>query len=234
MPFEATADDIDFELLAVYLKALAHPSRLKLLWQLRAPANAANLAVRPHRKDDLPAERSMSRQSAMKHLEQLEQVGVIKRVEGHEGGADRWVTNVPHVFALVEEMRKLTAIPAAAPELEQTVERTQRKGPEWVKGTKLVLLTGPWEGKLWRLEGAGPWTVGRSRARSIALTYDPFVSAEHATLERKGSEFRLAVGEDAKNPSAVNFSKLAPGTSRALRHGDIVGLGRSVLVFHQE
>lgn len=234
VPFAAAPEEIDFDLLAAYFKALGHPGRLELLWRLRFPANPAEVEVRPRRKDQLAPERAMSRQTVLEHLAKLEEAGVVTRVANPEGGADRWVTNVPQLFSLVEEIRKLTAIPSAPSlDAEETVARADDASTPWLAGPKLVLMSGPWEGRLFALQGSGPWVIGRSRSKPVALTYDPFVSAEHAVLEKRGAKFQLAVMPDTRNPTQVNFASLPPGKPRALSQGDIIGVGRSLLVFHE-
>jgi DNA-binding transcriptional ArsR family regulator len=232
VPFQVDRGDIDFDLLSTYLKALAHPRRLELLWHLRAPSAASAIALRPARKDDLSPDRAMSRQTVEAHLDRLQEAGVVRRVPDADGGADKWVTDVPHVFALMEEFRKLTAIPPAGPVLlEETMTRKDLGAVVWSKGPKLVLMSGPWEGRLFPLQGAGPWRLGRSRSNDVPLTYDPYVSAEHATLRHEGGAWRVAP-EGEKRGLRVNFAPLAPGTSRPVAHGDIVELGRTLLVFH--
>lgn len=232
MPFAAAPEDVDFELLATYLKALSHPRRLELLWRLRHPANPTDIQLRPHRKDDLSPERAMSRQTVEEHLSRLAEVGVVARIARPEGGGDVWATDVPHVFAFIEEMRKLATIPPVAiADPEETMAGATPRPEGWPKGPKLVLLSGPWEGRAFPLDGPGPWTVGRSRSRHVALTYDPFVSAEHVTLRRDGADaYRLDVSMETKNPSLVNFGAVTPGTSRALAHGDVIKLGHSLLL----
>jgi len=231
-PFELAGEEVDFDLLAMYLKALANPGRLELLWQLRYPANPAELSIKPRRRDALPADRPMSRQTIASHLEQLEEIRVVSRLEDADAGV-RWATNVPQVFALVEELRKLTAIPSTNIDVEETVASRAGEASAWREGPKVALLSGPWEGRVFDLAGDGPWTIGRSRSRSIAMTYDPFVSAEHASLLRSSGRYVLTIAPDARNPGRVNFTALAPGASRQLRHGDVLGLGRSLLLFHE-
>jgi DNA-binding transcriptional ArsR family regulator len=234
VPFAAEPEEIDFDLLAAHLKALAHPGRLELLWRLRFPANPAEVEVRPRRKDQLAPERAMSRQTVLEHLAKLEEAGVVQRVANPEGGADRWVTNVPQLFSLVEEIRKLSAIPSAPTlDAEETLARADDRSTPWLPGPKLVLMSGPWEGRLFPLQGPGPWAIGRSRSKAVALTYDPFVSAEHAALERQGARFHLAARPDTRNPARVNFAPVRADAPRALAHGDIIGVGRSLLVFHE-
>lgn len=235
MPFELSAEDVDFDLLAVYLKALSNPGRLELLWRLRFPASSGDLTVAARRRDAMRPGRPMSRQALDLHLAQLERIRVVSRVPNPEGGADRWATNVPQVFGLLEELRKLTAIPAApAVDVEETVASRGGALTAWPAGPKLVLLSGPWEGKVFELHGKGPWTIGRSRTREVALTYDPFVSAEHAALALEGKGAALKVAADARNPARINFVPLAPGATRELRHGDVVGVGRSLLLYHAD
>jgi len=234
VPFAAGSEDIDFDLLAAYLKALAHPGRLELLWRLRFPTNPAEVEVRPRRKDQLTPERAMSRQTVLEHLAKLEEAGVVTRIANPEGGADRWVTNVPQVFSLVEEIRKLTAIPSAPTlDAEETMARKDDASTPWLPGPKLVLMSGPWEGRLFALQGQGPWPIGRSRTKAVALTYDPFVSAEHAVLAKAGGKFELSVLPDTRNPTRVNFAPVTAGKPRGLGQGDIIGVGRSLLVFHE-
>lgn len=226
-----TGEPIDYERLSTYLKALAHPARLEILSRLRVPSGAADLAIRPRRKDaDLSAERPMSRQAILEHIEVLEGVGVVGRLPEAEGA--RFVTSAQHVFALLEELRRLTTIePAARVDVDATMAGGEAKAASWHQGPKLVLASGPWEGRVFPLEGAGPWSMGRSRTRDVALTYDPFASAENATLTRDGARFTVAPEPGARSPVRVNFRAIT-GT-QALQPGDLVGVGRSVLVFQE-
>lgn len=227
-------EDVDFERLAAHLRALSHPARLEILWRLRIPHKPVDVLVRPRRQDaDLPQERAMTRQSIQAHLETLEEVGVVLRTEDPEGGGAQWVTSHQHLFALIEEMRCLTAIrPAARVDVDATLSHQPATGSSWPAGPKLVLVTGPWEGQVFPLAGAGPWTIGRSRSCDVSLSYDPFVSAEHARVERAGKTFSLETAPGARNPPRLNFEPV-PGRAspRMLEAGDVVGLGRSLLVF---
>lgn len=233
-PFEADPERIDFDLLATYLKALASPVRLELLWKLRQPTAAGDVELRPRRPDDLGADRSVSRQTIAVHLEKLEEAGVASRVPGPEGNAGRWVANVPHLFALIEEMRKIARIPPSEHlDLDATVPRAPAEQTPWEPGRKLVVLTGPWEGRVFPLEGAGPWSLGRSRAAHVALTFDPYVSSEHAEVRLAPEGHAIAVHAKARNPASLNHGPIPPGASRLLRHGDAVGLGRTTLLFRE-
>ncbi|GEM_PF-3538343 len=223
--------DVDVERLSAHLRALAHPARLELLRLLRRPAAPAEMEVRPRRRDaDLHPERAMSRQSIMDHLATLEEVGVVNRIEAD--GATRYVTSAQRLFALVEELRSLTALePSMRVDVEATLANGAADAPAWTPGPRLVLLGGPWEGRAFALAGAGPWTLGRSRERDVALTYDPFASAEQARIERQGATLTVRPEEGARNPTRLNFATLATGAPRPLRPGDVIGIGRSHLVF---
>jgi DNA-binding transcriptional ArsR family regulator len=222
--------DIDFERLSSYLKALAHPARLEILYRLRIPATPGDIVVRPRRRDEgLSQERPMSRQSLMEHIEQLEAVGVVDRVPG---ASNDFVTSPQHVFAIVEDMRKLSAIePAMQVDVDATFAGVADARPSWPAGPRLVLVSGPWEGRAFALAGAGPWTVGRATGQSIALTYDPYASGECARVVREGGAVRLEPIAGARNPPQVNFTPVA--AARALRPGDVVGVGRSLLVYQE-
>ena len=219
----------DFERLAARLKALAHPARLEILWRLRAPATAGEIDVRPRRRDEgLQAERPMSRQSVMEHIEVLEGIGVVRRLPEPEGA---WVTSHQQVFALVEGLRELSAIePTQRVDVDATMPGLRAIAAAPVEGPRLVLVNGPWEGRAFPLAGEGPWTLGRSRQQSVAISYDPFCSAEHAILERAEGALRLRGNPGARNPPRVNFAPLAADESRDVRAGDVVTLGRSHLV----
>lgn len=224
------AEDIDFEKLTTYLKALAHPARLEILWRLRIPAAASDIVVKPRRRDEgLSQERPMSRQSILEHIQQLEEVGVVNHVEG------QYVMSSQHVFAIVEDLRKLSAIePAMRVDVDSTMAPTDGKGSGlglggWRAGPKLVVVGGPWEGRAFDLAGAGPWTIGRAASQTVALTYDPYASSESARLVRDGAAWLIEAAPGARTPARVNFAAI--DKPRALRSGDIVGVGRSLLVF---
>lgn len=227
------AEDIDFEKLTTYLKALAHPARLEILWRLRIPAAASDIVVKPRRRDEgLSQERPMSRQSILEHIQQLEEVGVVNHVEG------QYVTSSQHVFAIVEDLRKLSAIePAMRLDVDSTMAPAAGKGSGsgsglgWRAGPKLVVVGGPWEGRAFDLAGPGPWTLGRAASQTVALTYDPYASSESARIVRDGTAWHLEPAPGARTPARVNFAAI--DKPRALRSGDIVGVGRSLLVFQE-
>jgi DNA-binding transcriptional ArsR family regulator len=233
MPDEPSRGNLDFERLSTYLKALSNPNRLELLWLLRIPTSIADLHLTPKRKEEgLSATRPMSRQAVAEHIEGLEAVGVIERLPETEGKAGLHVVHQARLFALLEEMRTLTAIrPSVRVDVNATMDSQAATAPDWVAGPKLVLVSGPWEGRVFALAGSGPWTLGRAGDAHVALTYDPYASSEQARITRSGAVFALEPALSGRNPARVNFAPLVAGKTRALRSGDVVGVGRSLLVF---
>lgn len=236
MPEEPTRETIDFERLSLYLKSLANPNRLELLWLLRIPTSAGDIHLTPKRKDEgLSPARAISRQSVLEHLDSLEEVGVVERVPDEEGKAQLRVVNQARLFAVIEEMRALTAIrPSVRVDVDATLASAQQPRPEWPKGPKLVLTSGPWEGRAFPLADAGPWGIGRSRSQAVALSYDPYVSSEHARVSSENGRHVLEESPDARNACRVNFVALQKGERRVLAPGDVVGVGRSLLVYQGE
>jgi DNA-binding transcriptional ArsR family regulator len=234
MPAEPTRENLDVERLSTYLKALANPARLELLWLLRIPTASSDIVLTPRRRDEsLSPSRPMSRQAVEEHLQGLEELGVVERMEDAEGKSTQRVLNQARLFALLEELRALTAIrPSVRVDVDATLASGAEAGaPDWVPGPKLVLASGPLEGRAFPLAGEGPWGIGRSRGQVVALSYDPYASAEHARIVAHGKGHALEAFAEARNACRVNFAPLAPGGRRVLRAGDIVGVGRSLLVY---
>lgn len=223
------AGEVDFERLSTYLKALAHPARLEILFRLRIPATPGDIVVKPRRRDEgLQQERAMSRQSIMEHIEHLEGIGAVDRVPDD----GRYVTSAQHLFAIVEDMRALSAIETSMRvDVDATMVKPGQESATWTAGPKLVLVAGPWEGRAFPLAGAGPWSIGRGSTQTVALTYDPYASAESARLVKGASGVELEAVQGARNPPLVNFAPLAQ--PRVLAPGDIVGVGRSLLVYQE-
>lgn len=227
-------DEIAYDRLGGYLKALSNPSRLELLYQLRFPKEASEIDLKPRRADKaLNPERSMSRQAVAEHLDVLEAIGVVSRDGDAGNGADRFVLNHQRVFAIVEELRKLTLLrPAKPADPLATLEAPSAGTASWEKGPKLVLVAGAYEGRAYALKERA--LVGRAEGADVRLDYDPFVSSEHAEVTRQGSAWRVASVAGAKNGTFLNFQELRGGDARPIEKGDILGVGRSLLVFRPE
>lgn len=80
--------------------------------------------------------------------------------------------------------------------------------------------------------GHGPSRIGigRQPACDVALAWDPQVSRAHAELERIGEEWTLVDDGRSQNGSFVNGERLHG--RRRLGDGDVVRVGKTLLVFH--
>ena len=235
---------IDYRGLRRHLQILAHESRLALLFHLQRPrtVDEIRLVPGPSRAGTRP-DRPISRQAIQHHLNQLLAAGLVhatvreQRKEGH--GMKEYVLDAPRLFALIEELRKINAarsslVPGAA-------ETQQLGGPvhaRWDPGPKLVLVHGVDEGRVFPLSSSllhprRGWIIGRSRAAAVCLDYDPFVSNENAEILRDREGFRLLDLRTARNGTSLNGEPLPTGGQAPLTNGDIIGLGRSVLVFRE-
>lgn len=73
-------------------------------------------------------------------------------------------------------------------------------------------------------------TIGRSESNDIALTWDAEVSRLHATLERVGDEWTFVDDGRSHNGSFIDGERIVG--RRRLRDGDVIAVGRTMLVFN--
>jgi pSer/pThr/pTyr-binding forkhead associated (FHA) protein len=81
--------------------------------------------------------------------------------------------------------------------------------------------------------GHGPtrtWTIGRDPSCEVVVGHDPYASKRHAEVRWATSGFVL-VDLGSTNSTHHNWQALPKGGQVALRHGDIVGVGKTLLVF---
>lgn len=90
----------------------------------------------------------------------------------------------------------------------------------------LVLLSGTHKGKVLKLEGEG--VLGRDPSVEYSID-DPTVSRRHAEMVKSGDGWRLRDLGSA-NGTEINGARLIG--DKALRDGDVIGLGRVTLVFN--
>ncbi|HWI06268.1 MAG TPA: FHA domain-containing protein [Solirubrobacteraceae bacterium] len=72
-------------------------------------------------------------------------------------------------------------------------------------------------------------TLGRSATNDVALPWDAEVSRLHATLERVGDEWTFVDDGRSHNGSYIDGERVAG--RRRLRDGDVISVGRTMLVF---
>jgi DNA-binding transcriptional ArsR family regulator len=229
-----------FERLAEVLKALGNPNRLALLHALRRPRMVSDLELHPEqaREGENP-DRPISHQAVREHLAKLRAIGVVavQRNE-HDGGiVDEYVLNHPQLFAIVEELRQLGEL--RAQEQFAPLPTIAAGKPAEVPrdgGPRFVLVRGQGEGRVFplrkdTLSADRGWIIGRKRGLAVSLDYDPFVSGENAEVLLNGNGFTLLDIRSSRNGTLLNFKVLPRGASAPLRDGDIVGVGRTNLVF---
>jgi len=72
-------------------------------------------------------------------------------------------------------------------------------------------------------------SIGRGEANDVALEWDSEVSRVHAMLEPVGAEWTLVDDGLSRNGSFVNGERVR--NRRRLADGDLIGIGRTLLVF---
>jgi hypothetical protein len=226
----------DYAKLGAYLRALAVPNRLELLRKLQLPHAVADITLAPARADrERSPTRPLSRQAIEAHLRKLELLGLVRgRAAERDGRAvTEYVVDHARLFLVVEELRRLSLIRGvqtmtAAADAHSVARFGEDAGP-MPPGPALVLASGPLEGSVFALAGAGPWVVGREKGLSVPLPYDPFVSKENTRVWREGGRFFAQALPGARNGTRVNWRALAPDEVAPLGPGDALGVGRSLL-----
>lgn len=218
------------------LNALAHPSRLALLRQLRTPKTLREIQLRSQAADE--AGRSISRQAVREHLDRLIAIGVVHAREAHRDYGETTEYSLSHqaLFAIAEEFRGLARLRPATEPVSATVER--RPGspePAGTDGPCLVLVKGLDEGRCFALpppgSGRRQWTIGRRRGLEVSLDFDPFVSTENAVVVWEQGRYHVEDLPDSRNGTTLNFAVMSKGERRELKTSDVIGVGRSLLMF---
>lgn len=217
-------------------KALSNINRLRLLVQLQEPKAYSEIQLTPSRARGKHADdRPISRQAVRGHVEELRDLGVVSETETG-GRKQRFVVDRPKLYATVERMRELATVePSVTPD-DGTMELSAGRDAPQPAGPHLALARGVREGQTFPLQDAledGAALVGRSREADICLGYDGFVSGHHAEIVEEDGSFLLEDLPDNKNGTFLNWAKLKDGASAPLDPGDVIGVGRSLLVFRK-
>ena len=229
---------IDFVTLAELLTTLGSPVRLQLLQALRFPHTLGELEIRPHRTSrDARPDRTVARQTVQGHLDRLVEKGLVRVDEVQRSGRTipSYTVAPARVYALVEDLRALTTMYAGrGVGADPTGTLDETPDADDVKGPRLVLVHGVYEGKAFLLErltrGDEGWTIGRRKGLPITLDYDPYVSMEHAIITEKRGRFTVT-DLGSKNGISINWRLVPLRGSRVLGAGDVIGVGRSFLSF---
>lgn len=227
-----------YRVLARNFETLASETRVHLLHLLRTPKALSDIQVEPSltRTGENP-ERPLTRQAVSRHLDQLQEQGLVKRIPADSSKkTDTYVLNHERLFAMVDEIRALAKLrpvvqdPAGA---GQTMVRGVEGSPPMPKGPRVVVVYGRDDGLAFPLDGpvGSHWTLGRAPRCQIRLDYDPFVSSENSRIERGPQEFLLHDLLSSRNGTWLNWRSIPRGGSSPLRSGDVLTIGRSLLVF---
>jgi|GEM_PF-991118 len=219
------------------LAALSNPVRIALLRRLQSPKALREIDVEHPQGDPEGRSRPLARQTVKEHLEKLVPVGIVsaKPAERDYGETIEYVVNHQRVFAIAEALRELAKIRPAQEPTGHTVQRPAPPTPFKIQGPCLVLVKGLDEGRTFQLAAprTGPktWTIGRRRGSAIPLDFDPFVSTENAAVLWDGAGYFVQDLPESRNGTTLNFQDLPKGGRQPLATGDLIGVGRSLLMF---
>src|SRR5579859_4090862 len=90
--------------------------------------------------------------------------------------------------------------------------------------TRLVVISGPDQGKTFQLPTSGSMLVGRGRTAALCLA-DPHVSRSHCQIKVEGSRILI---EDLNSAGGIYINDTRV-SSQPMRPGDVLRLGSSVL-----
>lgn len=226
------------------LHALVHPNRLQLLLELSRPKLVSDLRLTPASvPDGENPDRPLSRQAVQAHLDQLVDVGLVRALATTTDAgraAFAYVVDHARLFALAEDFRTLARTERAV-QLDplETSGLSGEVAPKWPDGPKLVIVHGLGEGTavpLALIDRTPPrgWVIGRGDRAHVRLTYDPFVSSENAEIVPNDRDYHLLDLRTSLNGTYRNWRRLPVGGEVALENGDIIGVGRTLLLFREK
>lgn len=216
--------------LAEVLSALASPNRLALLRQLRQPRCVTEIRLPPEEGEERP----IARQAVRVHLRKLMDAGVVAPVERGPGASVAYLVNHQRIFAITEEVRALAALRPDEGAVDQPTLDDVRQGRREDVFPRFLLVRGLHEGRTFPVrapaEGSA-WLVGRKPSASICIDYDPYVSLENTRVTWSGGRYAVESLPSSRNGTTLNFRPVAGGRPEPIHHGDLLGVGRTLLLF---
>jgi PAS domain S-box-containing protein len=105
----------------------------------------------------------------------------------------------------------------------------------WTGTPKLIVARGAHEGLIYALdrEDRSSWVIGRAQDSDVRLAQDLFASRRHAEIRFEGGAYKVRGSAGGRNGVYINGRRLAQDEDVALRDGDILSIGRSLLVFRE-
>lgn len=235
----STSASLDLELVAQRLGPLGSAVRLRLL----------RFLTQPHYLEEIASHLKMNRFAAKRHVDVLLRIGLIRSVAGHrESGPVRDYLVAPEAFfelydavRVVGELRPARdtfsgSLPAA---LNRTRVAPASADPGRARSPfpYFVVVYGAEIGRVHALvprpEGTLRWGIGRDSKAEVPLETDPFVSNRHARISRHGSDYVLT-DTYSSNGTWINWDRIPEGESATLEQGDVVGVGKTLLIFRRE
>lgn len=229
--------EADFHRLEGVLQALASANRLRLLEALSEPRTLEEIQLPPSapQAHGRPA-RPISRPAVLGHLKELERHGVVAVRTTRSKASQpvhQYVADRARINSLLEDIAALAKLGSADPfEAGATAIGGPGNLPTLRAGPKLVLVRGAYEGTAYYLIPSGKtheWRIGRRRGSAVRLDYDAFVSLDHCEIHAKDGRFVVHPIPHAKNGTWVNWQRLA--APAPIESGDVLGVGKSLLVF---
>ncbi|MEA3199171.1 MAG: hypothetical protein QOE90_599 [Thermoplasmata archaeon] len=229
------ADSLDA--LAEDLDALSNLQRLRLL----------HLLTRPRYAEEIADALGMSRQSALKHIEKLQERGFVRSLHGRRttGPVIEFLVVPQRLFAVGVAIGNLGNLePEGGPAIKSADRTVVMDGPGAARGADvksgahahMLIINGPAAGTRYELTGdanANRWTLGRDDDRNLRLAHDPFISGRHAEIQADAAGHTL-VDVFSANGTFLNFARIPRGGRVPLKVGDVVGLGHTFLVYQRE
>jgi DNA-binding transcriptional ArsR family regulator len=228
-----TSDSLDS--LAEDLDALSNLQRLRLL----------HLLTRPRYAEEIADALGMSRQSALKHIEKLQERGFVRSLHGRRttGPVIEFLVVPQRLFAAGVAIGNLGNLePEGGPAVKNADRTVVMEGPGAGRGADpktgshahMLIINGPAAGSRYELPtDTNRWTVGRDEDRQLRLAHDPFISGRHAELQADATGHVL-VDVFSANGTFLNFSRIPRGGRVPLKVGDVVGLGHTFLVYQRD
>jgi DNA-binding transcriptional ArsR family regulator len=218
--------------LADQLGALASAPRLALLHALRSPRALHDIRIGAQGSG-----RPLSRQTVTHHLEQLEEIGLVVRLDP-AGHGDQYLLHHPRLFGIVDGLRQLARIrPVSMREVvpDGTMPGPSLDDPPLPPPPRLAVAYGREDGAGFSLSGrtGQRWRLGRSAPCEIRLDHDPYASAANSFIERTADGFSLGDLPGNRNGTWRNWERLRGGETVKLESGDVVTVGRTHLVFKE-
>lgn len=213
--------------LALALKALGHPKRIRLL----------RFVTEPRTLEEIAGHLKVARQSAQEHLDRLADLGLVeaRQGRGERGPVTRHVVAVTRLFDIYDRLGSRLGLLAA--ELDEdlrghfpTTILAASSTPRRMDMPRLVIVHGMRVGQTIPLQGDGPWLIGRDPNSVLCLDYDPYVSHRHAEVRRTPKGFEVADALSS-NGMAVDWAPAPRGGVLPLANGALLRFGKTLVLF---